>query len=61
MSIYRSKYIDVKFYFMKKKDAEPLITIEHMSASSILPDPLIKSLLICVFQEHVSHMGLLRA
>ena len=41
----RSKHIDVKFFFVKEKVAESLISVEHMP--------------ICVFQEHVTRMRLL--
>ena len=57
----RSKHIDIKFYFVKEKVAESLITTEHTPTSSMLADPLTKDLPICVFQEHVSRMGLLGA
>lgn len=57
----RSKHIDIKFYFVKEKVIESLITIEHTPTSNMLVDPLTKGLPICVFQEHVSYMGLLEA
>ena len=57
----RSKHIDVKFYFVKEKVAEFLILVEHKPATTMLADPLTKSLPICVFQEHLTRMGLLRA
>ena len=47
----RSKHIDVKFFFVKKKVTESLILVEHMPTTSMLVDPLTKGLLICVFQE----------
>ena len=60
-SIYRSKHIDVKFYFVKEKVAESFIDIEHMSTKSMLADPLTKGLPIVVFHEPVSQTGLLGA
>ena len=57
----RCKYIDVKFFFVKEKVAESLISIEHTPMTSMLVDPLTKGLPICVFQEHITHMGLLGA
>ena len=57
----RSKHIDVKFFFVKEKVAEFPISIEHMPTTSMLVDPLTKCLPICVFQEHVTRMGLLGA
>ena len=55
----RSKYIDVKFFFVKEKVVESLISFKHMPTISMLADPLTKGLPICVFQEHVTYMGLL--
>ena len=45
-----SKHIDVKFFFVKEKVAESLISIQHMPTTSMLVDPLTKGLPICVFQ-----------
>ena len=56
MSTYRSKHIDVKFFFVKKKVAESLISVDHTPTTSMLADPLTKGLPICVFQEHVTQM-----
>ena len=56
-----SKHIDIKFYFVKEKVVESLITIEYTPTSSLLVNPLTKGLPIYVFQEHVSCMGLLGA
>ena len=56
-----SKYIDVKFYFVKEKVAKFLISVEYTRTTSMLADPLTKVLPICVFQEHVTYMGLLGA
>ena len=56
-----SKHIDVKLFFVKDKVAKSLISIEHMPITSMLVDPLAKGLPICVFQEHVTRMGLLGA
>ena len=57
----RSKHIDVKLFFVKEKVAKSLISVEHMPITSMLADPLTKGLPICVFQEHVTRMGLLGA
>ena len=56
-----SKHIDLKFLFVKEKVAKSLILVAHMSTTSMLVDPVTKGLPICVFQEHVTHMGLLGA
>ena len=50
----RSMHIDIKFFFVKKKVAESLISIEHIPTTSILANLLTKGLPICVFQEHAS-------
>ena len=55
----RSKNIDVKLFFVKEKVVESLISVERTPTTSMLTDPLTKSLPICVFQEHVTRMGLL--
>ena len=60
-SISHSKHIDVKFIFVKEKVAESLISVEHTLTTSMLADTLTKGLAICVFQEHVTRMGLLEA
>ena len=57
----RSKNIDVKFFFVKDKVIESLVSVEHMPTTSMLADPLTKVLPICMFQEHVTRMGLLGA
>ena len=57
----RSKKIDVKLFFVKEKVAKSLISVEHTPMTSMLTNPLTKSLPICVFQEHVTRMGLLVA
>ena len=54
-----SKHIYVKFFFVKEKVAESLILVEHMLMTSMLIDLLTKDLF--VFQEQVTHMGLLGA
>ena len=54
-----SKDIDVKFYFVKEKVTESLVSVEHTPMTNMLTDPLTKGLLIGVFQEHVTCMGLL--
>ena len=56
-----SKHIDVKFFFVKEKVAESLILVEHMPTTSMLTDTLTKGLPICISQEHVTRMELLRA
>ena len=60
-SISRSKHIDVKFFFVKEKVVESLVSVEHTPTTSMLVDPLTKGLPICVFQEHVTRMGFVRS
>ena len=40
----RSKHIDVKFYIVKEKVAESLISVEHTPMTSMLVDPQTKGL-----------------
>ena len=56
-----SKNIDVKFFFVKEKVAESLISVKYTSMTSMLADPRTKGLPICVLQEHITSMGLLGA
>ena len=51
----------MKFFFVKEKVVEFLISVEHTRMASMLADPLTKGLPICVFQEHVIRMRLLGA
>ena len=60
-STFRFKDIDVKFYFVKERVEKSLISVEYKPTTSMLVDPLTKGLPICMFQEHVIRMGLLRA
>ena len=48
-STFYSKDIDVKFFFVKEKVAESLISVEQTSTISMLADLLTKGLPICVF------------
>ena len=54
-----SKHIDVKFFLVKEKGVESLISVEHMLMTSMLANPLTKGLPIYVFLEHVTRMRLL--
>ena len=60
-STFRFKQIDVKFFLFKEKVVKSLISIDYTPTTSMLVDPLTKGLPICVFQEHVTYMGLLGA
>ena len=48
-STFYSKDIDVKFFFVKEKVVESLISVEQTSTISMLADLLTKGLPICVF------------
>lgn len=50
-STFYSKYIYIKFYFVKEKVVESLINIEHMLTSNMLTNPLTTSLPICMFRN----------
>ena len=55
----RSKHIDMKFFFLKEKVVEFLISVKYTPTTSMFANLLNKGLPICVFQEHVTRMGLL--
>uniref|UniRef100_A0A803NKN0 Copia protein n=1 Tax=Cannabis sativa TaxID=3483 RepID=A0A803NKN0_CANSA len=40
----RSKHIDIKYYFVKQKVTESLISIEYTPSIGMLADPLMKGL-----------------
>ena len=50
----RSKHIDVKFFFVKEKVAESLISVEHTPTTSMLANPLTKGYL-CVSRTRHPH------
>ena len=60
-STYCLKHIDVKFFFVKEKVLDSLISVEHAPTTSMLADPLTEDLPICLFQKHITRMRLLRA
>ena len=53
------RYIDVKYFVAKEKVEKGLITIVRTPTYSMVADPLTKALLVEIFEEHVSRMGLL--
>ena len=53
------KYIDVKYFVVREKVEEGLISVVHMPTYIMVVDPLTKALPVGIFDEHVSHMGLL--
>ena len=53
-----AKHIDIKYYVVKDKVQDHVISLEHISTKKMLVDPLIKGLPPNVFREHVADMGL---
>ena len=53
-----AKHIDIKYYVVKDKVRDQVISLEHISIERILVDPLIKGLPPNMFREHVASMGL---
>ena len=56
-----AKYIDIKYYVVKDKIWDHVISLEHISTEKMLVDPLTKGLPPNVFREHVASMGLRKA
>ena len=53
-----AKHIDIKYYVVKDKVQNHIISPEHVRTEKMLVDPLIKGLPPNVFKEHVAGMGL---
>ena len=53
-----TKHIDIKYYVMKHKVQDHIISLEHIRIENMLADPLIKDLPPSVFREHLAGMGL---
>jgi hypothetical protein len=53
-----AKHIDIKYYVVKDKVWDHVISLEHISTAKMLTDPLTKGLPPNVFREHVAGMGL---
>jgi hypothetical protein len=53
-----AKYIDIKYYVVKDKVRDQIISLEYISTVKMLVDPLTKGLPPSVFKEHVAGMGL---
>ena len=51
------KHIDIKYYVMKDKVRDHVISLEHISTEKVFVDPLTKGLPPNVFREHVASMG----
>jgi len=53
-----AKHIDIKYYVVKDRVRDQMISLEHISTTKMLADPLTKGLPPSVFKEHVAGMGL---
>ena len=53
-----AKHIDIKYYVVKDKVRDYIISLEHISTEKMLADPLTKGLPSNVFREHLAGMGL---
>ncbi|WVZ54112.1 hypothetical protein U9M48_004967 [Paspalum notatum var. saurae] len=53
-----AKYIDIKYYVVKRKIQDQTIMLEHIESERMLADPLTKRLPPKKFIEHVAGMGL---
>jgi hypothetical protein len=53
-----AKHIDTKYYVVKDKIRDHVISLEHISTEKMLADPLTKDLPPNVFRGHVAGMGL---
>ena len=56
-SLSKSKHIDIKFWVVKEIVQSLQVSIEHISTSSMIADPLSKGLPPKIYHEHVTHMG----
>jgi hypothetical protein len=53
-----AKYINIKYYIVKEKIQNHIISLEHISIKQMLVDPFTKGLPPNMFKEHVASMGL---
>ena len=53
-----AKHIDIKYYLVKDKVWDHVISLEHISTEKMLADPLTKGLPPNVFREHIAGMSL---
>jgi hypothetical protein len=53
-----TKHIDIKYYIVKDKVWDYIISLEHTSSEKMLADPLTKGLPPNVFREHLAGIGL---
>ena len=53
-----AKHIDIRYYVVKEKVQDHIISLEHIKTDNMLADPLTKRLPPNVFRKHVASMGL---
>ena len=53
-----AKHIDIKYYVVKDKVRDHIISLEHIRIEKMIADPLTKGLPPSVFREHLAGMGL---
>ena len=53
-----AKHIDIKYYVVKDKVRDHIISLEHIKTKNMLADPLTKGLPPSMFREHLANMGL---
>jgi hypothetical protein len=53
-----AKHIDIKYYIVKDKVRDHIISLKNISTQKMLVDPLTKDLPSNVFREHLAGMGL---
>ena len=53
-----AKHIDIKYYVVKDKVQDRIISLEHISTEKMLVNLLTKRLPPSVFREHLASMGL---
>ena len=53
-----AKHIDIKYYVVKDKVQDHIISLEHINTEKMLVDLLTKGLPPSVFREHLAGMGL---
>ena len=54
----RSRHIDIKFLVVKDRVRNNIVSVDSISTSLNIADPLTKGLPSKVFLEHVAHMGM---
>ena len=54
----KSKYIEIKYHFIRDKVARGEVVMKHISTRSMMADPLTKPIARDVFQSHVGSMEL---